>query len=196
MLEKIRTIRLYGKLGAQFGRVHRLSVRSAAEAVRALCVVVPGFEKVLLSSAEQGVGYAVFSGKENLSAEQLRDPAGSQDIRIAPIISGSKQAGIFQVIVGVVIFVAGLFSGGTAWAAYGPMMMVGGAALAIGGVISMLSPQAKVTSAQDAVDNRGSYNFNWPVNTEAQGNPVPLLYGRLICGSAVISAGIWAEDQS
>lgn len=64
-----------------------------------------------------------------------------------------------------------------------------------GGVIQMLSPQQKGISAKDNPDNGASYNFNGPVNTSAQGNPVPLLYGRMICGSAVISAGILADDK-
>ena len=33
------------------------------------------------------------------------------------------------------------------------------------------------------------------VNVTAQGNPVPLLYGEMIVGSATISQGIYAEDQ-
>jgi predicted phage tail protein len=65
----------------------------------------------------------------------------------------------------------------------------------LGGVAQMLSPQQKGLSSKDSPDNGASYNFNGPVNTQAQGNPVPLLYGRMIVGSAVISAGIYAEDQ-
>ena len=37
MIERIRTVRLYGWLGRAFGREHRLAVASPAEAVRALC---------------------------------------------------------------------------------------------------------------------------------------------------------------
>ncbi len=35
-----------------------------------------------------------------------------------------------------------------------------------------------------------------PVNTRAQGNPVPLLYGQMIVSSAVLSDGIYAEDKA
>jgi len=42
-MEKLRTIRLYGPLGTRFGREFRLAVDSPAEAVRALCVLLPGF---------------------------------------------------------------------------------------------------------------------------------------------------------
>ncbi|AMP15481.1 hypothetical protein CPter291_3244 [Collimonas pratensis] len=37
--------------------------------------------------------------------------------------------------------------------------------------------------------------MNGAVNTQAQGNPEPLLYGEAIVGSVVVSGGIYAEDQ-
>jgi len=60
----------------------------------------------------------------------------------------------------------------------------------------MLSPQQRALSAKDGPNNGASYNFNGPVNTTAQGNPVPLLYGELFVGSSTISAGIYSEDQA
>lgn len=74
-------------------------------------------------------------------------------------------------------------------------MITGGIGIAAGGVIQMLSPQTKALASQDGPNNKASYSFNGPVNTSAQGNPVPVLYGEMIVGSAVISAGIYAEDQ-
>ena len=40
----MKTIRLYGELGKRFGREFKLDVQSPAEAVRALRVIVPGFQ--------------------------------------------------------------------------------------------------------------------------------------------------------
>lgn len=39
------------------------------------------------------------------------------------------------------------------------------------------------------------YAFGGVTNTTAQGNPVPLLYGKRRIGGAIISAGIYVEDQ-
>ncbi len=65
----------------------------------------------------------------------------------------------------------------------------------LGGIVQMLSPQpAGLASKQDA-ENRASYAFGGVTNTTAQGNPVPLLYGRRRIGGAIISAGIYVEDQ-
>lgn len=187
-MENLRTIRLYGKLGAQFGRVHRLAVDSTAEAIRALCVLVPGFERELMTSRDRGVRYACFVGKQNIGKDDLLLRAGGDDIRIAPVLTGSKRGGLIQTIVGAVLIVVGVYTG------IQPLTQLG-ISMVIGGVVQMLSPQPK--SGSDKSDENGaSYNFTGPVNTTAQGSPVPVLYGRMIVGSAVISAGILAEDQA
>ncbi|AZY50082.1 phage tail protein [Bordetella avium] len=201
MINRIRTIRLYGQLGAQFGRVHRLAVNSTAEAVRALCVLIPGFEAAMASSAGRGVSYACFIGRKNIGAEELSHLVGDDDIRIAPILAGAKRGGLFQVVLGAALIgVATLATSGGLAAAFAAKGWVGatamlGASLAVGGVVQMLSPQQRALSTKDGPDNGASYNFSGPVNTTAQGNPVPILYGRMIIGSATISAGIFSEDQ-
>jgi predicted phage tail protein len=196
MKTQLRTIRLYGRLGTQFGRVHRLAVDSAKEAIQAMCIVLPGFERELMTSKDRGLTYAVFVGNRNVERDLLNERVGESDIRIAPLLVGSKQAGLFQTILGAVIIAIayfnpfGMLTGPMISAAYGM-----GISMALGGVIQMLSPQQRGISAKDGPNNGASYNFNGPVNTSAQGNPVPLLYGRMICGSAVISAGILADDK-
>ena len=204
MSDQLRTIRLYGYLGAQFGRVHRLAVASCAEAVQALCVLLPGFERELMTSKDRGVGYACFLGRRNLADDQLCDLAGQEDIRIAPVVQGAKRGGLFTLILGAALFfaapllvnpaTAGLLGEGGAMV-FGTGVGSMGKLLMLSGVTQLLSPQQKGLSTADGPDNGASYNFNGPVNTSAQGNPVPLLYGELIIGSAAISAGIFAEDQ-
>lgn len=197
MNETLRTVRLYGRLGAQFGRVHRLAVNSTAEAIRALCVLVPGFEAAMASSAGRGVAYACFVGKRNLTEDQISHPVGDNDIRIAPMLTGAKRAGLFQTILGAALVVVGgiLTYTGVGSGIGIPLMQMGGAMM-LGGVVQMPSPQQRALSAKDRPENGASYNFNGPINTSAQGNPVPVLYGRMIIGSATISAGIFSEDQA
>lgn len=207
--QPLRTVRLYGRLGAQFGRVHRLSVASCAEAVQALAVLLPGFEREMMTSKDRGVGYACFLGKRNLAEDRLCDPAGAEDIRIAPIVQGAKRGGLFQVVLGAALFfaapyiapVVGNAAGALGFDAINALVATTstlsgmGAAMMLGGVAQLLSPQQRGLSARDGPDNGASYNFNGPVNTTAQGNPVPLLYGELIIGSATVSAGIYSQDQ-
>jgi predicted phage tail protein len=192
-MENLRIIRLSGKLGAQFGRIHRLAVESTAEAVRALCVMLPGFQTELMTSKDRGIAYACFVGKTNISKDDLQ-LAGGGDIRIAPVMAGAKSGGFLQTVLGVALIAASFFIPGGAVLAASVLSM--GVSMALGGVVQMLSPQQNQSSAADKVENGASYNFNGPVNTTAQGNPVPVLYGRMIVGSAVISAGILAQDQA
>lgn len=188
MSEKLRTIRLYGKLGAKFGRVHRLAVSSTAEAIRALCIILPGFEKYLY---EAPGSYSVFIGGENIGpeAEQFHRPVGGDDIRIAHIPQGAKNGGLFSLIAGVVLVIVGVFT-------VNPYLVAIGVGFMLGGAMMMLSPVPKGADELDSAGNRSSYYFNGSVNTEAQGNPVPLLYGELICGSAVLSGGVYSEDRA
>ena len=198
MTDQVRTIRLYGVLGAKFGRVHRMAVESAAEAIRALGSQLEGFDAFLTQSKDKGLGYAVFYGKQNLAEEELHNLAG-EDIRIAPMILGSKNGGVFNIILGaVLIVVGGIISGmsGGLAAPIGGALISMGWGMIIGGVVQLLTPVPKGSSAKDRPENTPSHAFNGPINTQAQGNPVPVLYGELIVGSAVISAGISAVDQA
>jgi predicted phage tail protein len=188
-IQKVRTIRLYGKLGALFGRVHKLAVNSPAEAVRALGVLYPGFNAFLSESKSKGLAFAVFIGKSNLDVKQLHNPPGKEDIRIAPVAVGRKSGGIFMAIVGVVLIVVGAMTSN-------PALMMAGAGMLFGGVMMMNTQQQKGLGTDDKAANRPSYNFNGAVNTEAQGHCVPLAYGENMVGSAVISAGIYTEDQA
>lgn len=201
LIPEVKVIRLYGILGAKFGRVHRLAVDTPIEAVKALSVMIPGFQKFMLESKERGLTFAVFEGNKNLRKDDLPLLANGNDIRIAPIILGSKKAGMFQTILGAVMVVIGAIGAFTPWGqalgggAWGSYMMQMGGAMMLGGVIQMLSPmQGGLASRQDP-DNKPSYAFGGPVNSIAQGNPVPILYGKRRIGGAIISAGIYAEDQ-
>ena len=91
-----------------------------------------------------------------------------------------------------------------------------GAALVLGGTAQLLSPTISNNPSAGAAssfspvrqrsresfsavnneiaDNRGSYIFNGAVNLTAQGNPVPVCYGRMKIGSVVVSAGLSVED--
>ncbi|CAB3633959.1 MAG: tail assembly protein [Achromobacter sp.] len=200
MNDRTRVVRLYGWLGARFGREHRLAVASPAEAVRALCALLPGFERALANSEQRGVRFACFAGRRNLSEDELGHPVGADAIRIAPVLAGAKNGGLFQTVLGAVLIAAAAFYSGGLTAAFTAGGMVQatatlGLSMMLGGVAQMLSPQQRLLSARDRPENGASYNFNGPVNTTAQGNPVPLLYGEMFVGSATISAGIYSEDQ-
>ncbi|APG50231.1 TPA: tail assembly protein [Providencia stuartii] len=194
----LKTIRLYGVLGAKFGREHKLDIDSPREAIKALSVLYDGFEQFLANAHLKGLEFAVFKGKRNISEDELHLDT-TEDIRIAPIIKGSKRGGFFQTVLGIAMI--GLAVWNPAFLAMSATtnsaLMLGGAAMAIGGIVQMLSPQPRGLSIRQDADNKPSYAFGGTVNTTAQGNPVPLFYGldRREIGGAIISAGIYTEDQ-
>ena len=198
-MARLTTIRLYGVLGARFGRVHKLAVQTSAEAVKALCVNFDGLEDYLMNAKKNGMTFAVFRGKRNIGVDDFKELAGNSDIRIAPIMEGAKKAGMFQTILGAVLVVVGAVVGVmTSWTGVGGVigsgMVTAGIGMMAGGVYQMLSPQPKGLQGRDDPDNKPSYAFGGSVNTLAMGNPVALLYGEREIGGAIISAGIVAED--
>lgn len=192
----MRTIKLGGVLGKKFGKQFTLDVHSFRDAMAALCMMKPGFEKYLRTAEERGLVFAVFVDERNLGEQEL-DLVGSAngDIRIQPIVQGSKQAGMFQTLLGVVLIVAGLFTGGTT-STLGMGLLAAGAAVGLGGVVQMLSPTTKASAESKNDDgNNPSYGFGGAVTTIAQGNPYPLLYGEREIGGAVESGGVYTQDN-
>ncbi len=193
-MARLTTIRLYGALGARFGRVHKFAVQTSAEAVKALCVNFDGFESYLVNAKKNGMVFAVFRGKRNIGVEDYQNLGGNNDIRIAPVMEGAKKAGMFQTILGAVLIVAGVALSFTPFAAATPYLVSAGISMTAGGIFQMLSPQPKGLRGREDPDNKPSYAFGGAVNTIAMGNPVPVLYGEREIGGAIISAGIVAED--
>lgn len=186
------TIRLYGAMGSRFGREHRfdLDTRTPAEAIAALTSQIKGLRDYLLNAHKHGIRFAVFVGKRNIAREHFGLPA-TGDIRIAPVLEGRKNGGIVNIVVGVVLLAISYFAPVTA-----PYLAPIGWGLIVGGVIQLLTPMPHGKASKDSPGNEASYNFNGPLNTQAQGNPVPLAYGEIYAGSAVISAGIDVADTS
>ena len=63
-----------------------------------------------------------------------------------------------------------------------------GAGLVLGGISNILSPTPE--TPEQTEDPRESFNFSGITNSSAPGVPVPIVLGRTITGSVVISAGI------
>ncbi|WP_145482740.1 tail assembly protein [Yersinia rohdei] len=192
-----RKIILGSVLGKKFGKEYYWDVASPSEAIKALSSQIKGFKKFLSESESKGLTFAVFNGKRNIGLNEL-ELNGKAPIHIMPIIIGSKKAGVFQTILGAVLIAVGAvmtwMSGGTASPLAAGFFKVG-AAMMLGGVVQMLSPQQGGLATRQSADNTPSYAFGGPVNTVAQGNPIPIGYGERIIGGAIISAGIYTEDQ-
>lgn len=200
--EQMTTIKLSGSLARLFGREHQRVIPRTQQAISALKNTIPGFEQYLISSKQRGLTFVIFRGKRNIGLDEIANANVGKEIRIVPVIIGSKRAGMFQTILGVALIAAATYFApgagiGAAFSAGGftSAAAFAGASMALGGVAQMLSPQTTGLRMRQDPDNKPSYAFGGPVNTTAQGNPVAIGYGQREIGGAIISAGIYTEDQ-
>lgn len=192
------TVLLYGFLGKKFGKVHKYAVKTPAEAIKALCMTIKGFKESVI----KGGSYKVcVGGKEYRSKDQLDHPMSiDSTLRIIPVVGGSgggNNSGWAMIIIGIILVVA-------TWGVYGYDVIAGGGSMAFyagvaliaSGVatLMMVPPTQQAPASYDTVERRASKIFNGAQNTAAQGNPVPICYGKLLVGSQVISAGL-SVDQ-
>mgnify|MGYP000844092305 FL=1 len=198
-MEKRTVIKLSGSMAQRFGRTHRRALSSASEVFRALSSTVGGFEDYLREARARGLDFVIFRDRRNIGQEEFSLLGPGDELRIIPVIRGSKRAGIFQAVLGAALIAGGIALGpaGAGLIGKGVALNVAlvGASMALGGVVQLLSPQVAGMRMRQDPDNKPSYAFGGPVNTTASGNPVPLLYGQREIGGAIISAGIYAEDQ-
>lgn len=196
----LKTVILRGELGRRYGARHEFNIKTPGEAIRALCANFPGFEQYVVQSSDAGVGYKVLvAGQQLPDSDQLQEPLGrKKTITIVPVIGGAKD-GIGGVLLGAALIGSSFFLP-TAPLISGLSMSFSsiafnlGLSMAIGGVTSMLAGAPKATAPSERPENKPSYYFNGPVNTVAQGQPVPVGYGRMIVGGAIISAGIDTDE--
>ncbi|BEM24344.1 tail assembly protein [Serratia nevei] len=196
----LRTVRFHGPMIQLFGREFKYRAMTVTKAIDAMKNLLPGFERYMLEAHKRGLTFSIFVGKRNVGQDELELTKGSEEIHLVPVVIGSKRAGLFQTILGVALIGAaivfspaalGVFSATGGWTT----MAYTGAAMALGGVVQMLSPQMGGLRMRQGPENKPSYAFGGPVNTTAQGNPVGVLYGTREIGGAIISAGIYTEDQ-
>ncbi|EPL1952545.1 TPA: tail assembly protein [Citrobacter freundii] len=193
------TIKLSGSMAQRFGRTHRRVLTSANEVFRALSSTIDGFDAYLREARVKGLDFVIFRDRRNIGHEEFELLGPGDELRIIPVIRGSKRAGLFQAVLGVALIAGGIALGpaGAAIIGKGAALNVAlvGASMVVGGVVQLLSPQVSGLRMRQDPDNKPSYAFGGPVNTTMSGNPVPLLYGQREIGGAIISAGIYAEDQ-
>lgn len=190
----LKKIKLYGILAKKFGKEFHLAVDNTREAMRALCVQVPGFEHFMLHAHEQGLEFAVFQDKQNISETELDMSTSAKVIKVVPKVKGA--GGAVQTIIGAVLVVVGIVVTGMSFGsagAVGAALIGAGVGMMVGGIAQMLMPKIE-NQDQNQDGNKANKGFGGAVTTIAQGNPVPVLYGQREVGGFIASAGQYPED--
>lgn len=199
----IRRIHLYGDLAERFGDVLEIHAKSVAHAVQIIEANFPGqFMKFLRERA-----FFVWYDDEDKSLVALDEMVvgtSHSDLHIMPAISGESKKGGLMAVLGVVLIGAAIvFSGGTLAAPlqslaatqgtiWGTVAQLG-VGLLLSGVAQMLAPVPDFES-QPNEEDRPSYIYSGPSNTEYEGGAIPVIYGAPYVGSVVVSASLQIEQ--
>ncbi len=194
----LRKIKLYGKLAEFVGhKEFEVQVDSVAKAVSFLIHNFEGIEKHMSLQ-----NYHVSVGDYDIDKDEIDYPVGGQDIHFVPAISGAGSGArkfiIGAVLIGIAIGTGGGFAaltsaGGLQLGTFGTFAMNLGAALVLQGVNEMLFSSEEPT---DEEDPRISFSFSGVQNTSRAGTSHPIVYGEIITGSVLISAGIDTNQVS
>jgi predicted phage tail protein len=212
----MKVVKVYGALRKRLGQCRfEFEAATPAQALKALCVNFPGLDKWLIDSEKDGVGYRVTIGKERVidDLSPLVMPWSEREVfSITPIIAGAGRgfgaiaAGIGLVALAVVTGGAAVSLGITGFsptvgtlaaATFGTKLAIAAGTLGLGltfmGIAQAISPQPEISQLDESVQLE-SFTFSNVVNTSKQGLPVPLAYGRVFVGSAVISSGLDVDE--
>ena len=198
----LRTVRLYGELGEFVGHKELDAViTSTADAMRFLVSNFPGLEAHMADRY-----YQVLVDDYEIGEEDIHNPIGQSDISIVPVITGAG-GGARKLLLGAALIGVGVLSGGATFAggSFTGVGFLGGATaiagnvgigLALMGVSEMLFPLPKPQEFNNEQDPRISFSFSGVQNTSRAGTSHPIVYGEIVTGSVVISAGIDTNQVS
>jgi predicted phage tail protein len=204
----MRTIKLHGEVGELYGEEWNLDVITPAEAIIAIESNRPGFLQYLQNTEDNGVEYTIKLGGTEIEPERIKGPFGVSEVfHIVPQMSGanSKGNGAAKIIVGAIIAIVAIITAipsgggslawgatiaGASWAPTAGATLLFGASLMLSGVSTLLTKTPEANNKSSEADRLKGHYFSGPVNTIAQGGPVPIGYGRLLVGAVVVSSGI------
>tara|TARA_R110002020_G_scaffold19836_4_gene68085 strand:+ start:768 stop:1475 length:708 start_codon:yes stop_codon:yes gene_type:complete len=210
----MKVVKVYGALRERLGQCRfELDVATPAQAIKALCVNFPGLDKWLIDSEQDGVGYRVRVGKQQVTPDDvsvLSLPWSEREVfSITPVVAGAGGGrGFGSVIAGIALIAVavanpfvgfsaaaggfGVVAGATATVGTSLAIAAGtiGIGLTLSGVAQMISPTPKPGFELEEANRIENFSFSGITNTSQQGLAVPIAYGRVVVGSAVISSGL------
>ena len=190
----MRKVKLYGELAEFTGRKEIVAdIADVAESVKMLVANFAGLENHMANNQ-----YVVTVGNTAIGLDEIQDPIGKQEILITPVIAGAG-GNTGRTILGIALIAAAItfapaatpglsvLTAGT-FSSTAAFVRKVGVLLTLSGIAGMLTPVPK--TPEQTEDPRESFNFSGITNTSAAGVPVPIVLGRTITGSVVVSAGI------
>lgn len=122
--------------------------------------------------------------------ESLVCPIISDELHIVPAMTFGKDGGIFEIVIGTVLVVAGFLLGGPG-TPLGMFLISTGASMIIGGLMTFLAPQPELSV--DEEEERSRY-LGTPGNTVGIGTRIAVGYGENLWAGHFLSLDIDAVD--
>ena len=203
-----RKVYLDGELGEKYGKELTIVADSFADVFRCLEANYPEIRQYLMDCHEKDIGFLCEIAEKPLTTEEellLSYPEGSMYISPQPMGSKSGFGKILAAIAIVVITYYMVMSGmppgttfGEAFLALGPFQQVAtmtalsfATNLAMAGIQQIMAPDPATDAQQDE-----SYLFQGSGQTIIEGDPVPILYGKLRVPGRPISFAVQNASQS
>lgn len=175
---------IHGLLAKEFGKKFKFSLGRPKDVVSAIDANKKGFTNRIIELAKRGAHYSIVV--DGIVANKFSLERGTpKDIHIIPMISGS--AGVVTAI-GVILYAAALYA-----PEYAAILIAIGSIAVSYGISNLMQKnnQSDVGSASATANALNkSFLFSNGENVAEQGNPLPIGYGRLRIGSAVIQSTI------
>lgn len=186
-------VTLHGILAKEFKKTFSLAIKRPKEVFDAISCTHNNFRHRIVELANQGVHFTLLvDGKKMATIEELSIVSDNQQIDIVPLVCGAGKVGaiIAVIALGVLTGGAGIVLGMSFLTNIGVGLVMMGIQMALAPKPKMDRPSADVNSAKQ------SFLFSSKANTAEQGIPVPVGYGRLRVGSAVIQSTIKSYPQA
>ncbi len=201
-------VTLHGILAKEFKKAFCLEIKRPKEVFDAISCSYGNFRNRIVELAHQGIHFVLLvDGKKITTMEELSIASDNQQIDIVPLVCGAGRAGmaIAVIALGVLTAGAGFAIGAGMGAAFlgssaglvGQSLVSIGVGIAMMGIQMALAPKPKMDRPSADVNSaKQSFLFSSKANTAEQGIPVPVGYGRLRVGSAVIQSTIKSYPQA
>lgn len=159
-------------------------MNTAAEAIRALSMQMPGF-RLQMNEGWYQIRIAGEDTAPEVVYARLHEQLGEGTvIHIVPRLAGAGKGGL-QIVLGAAAIVGSFFTAGASMALWGSALAAGGfsattmlfslgASMILGGVAQMLAPKAKTPDYRATDNGRQNTYFSSLDNMIAQGNPMPV----------------------
>mgnify|MGYP000856843073 CR=1 FL=1 len=179
-----RKIVFEGELGEKFGRETYIEASSFGDVVRCFNANFNNFNEYLLECDKKQIAFICKVNNVALDEKELFLNYGEGDMVITPVPAGGGISKYFKAIVGAVLVIVGLIVPGAQFLIkYGLSMVFSGAA-------DLLAPDP----AADARDAERDYIYQGTAQIIREGDPLPVLYGRMRVPGKPISFDIRASN--